>query len=99
MVDKLNLGLFVRLEAAEGRGDDVAEFLLGGQSLIEEEPGTLVWYAVRFGPSTFGIFDAFKDEDGRQAHLNGEVAKRLMENADMFAQPPSIEQVDLIASK
>ena len=99
MVDKLNVGLYVRLEAAEGRGDEVAELLRGGQAMVEEEPDTLVWYAVRYGPSTFGIFDAFEGDDGRNAHLNGAVAKGLAENADLFAQPPSIEQVDIIASK
>jgi quinol monooxygenase YgiN len=95
----VSVGLFVRLEAAEGRADDVAAFLQQGRELVEQEPGTTVWYALRFGPATFGIFDAFEGEDGRQAHLNGAVAKALGDNADLFATPPAIEQVDVIASK
>ena len=95
----VKVGLFVKLEAAEGRADDLAGFLEQGRSLVEQEPGTTVWYALRFGPSTFGIFDAFESEDGREAHLNGEVAKALGENADMFAAPPQIERVDVIAVK
>jgi quinol monooxygenase YgiN len=95
----VRVGLFVRLEAASGREEDLAGFLEQGRALVEEEPGTTVWYALRFGPSTFGIFDAFEDEDGRQAHLNGKVAQGLQQNADLFASPPAIEQVDVIASK
>ena len=95
----VKVGLYVRLEAAEGRADDLAAFLEQGRELVEQEPGTTVWYALRLGPSTFGIFDAFEDEAGRQAHLDGEVAKALGANADLFASPPSIEQVDVLASK
>jgi quinol monooxygenase YgiN len=95
----VRVGLFVRLEAASGREEDLASFLEQGRALVEEEPGTTVWYALRFGPSTFGIFDAFEDEDGRQAHLNGKVAQGLQQSADLFASPPTIEQVDVIASK
>jgi quinol monooxygenase YgiN len=95
----VQVGLFVRLEAASGRADDLAEFLTKARSLVDAEPGTTVWYALRFGPSTFGIFDAFEHEDGRTAHLNGQVAKGLGENADLFAEPPNIEQVDVLASK
>ena len=95
----VNVGLYVRLEAANGRADDLAAFLRSGLELVQQEPGTTVWYALRFGPDTFGIFDAFENEDGRQAHLNGAVAKALGDNADMFDKPPSIEQVDVLASK
>jgi quinol monooxygenase YgiN len=94
----VTVGLFVRLEAAPGREEDLADFLRGAESLVREEPETTVWYAIRFGPSTFGIFDAFEAESGREAHLNGKVAAGLGENADLFAQPPSIEQVDVLAS-
>jgi len=92
-------GLFVRLEAAEGRAEDLAGFLKQGREMVEQEPGTTVWYALRFGESTFGIFDGFEDEAGRDAHLNGEVAKALGDNPDLFASPPSIEKVDVLASK
>ena len=95
----VQVGLSVRLEAAAGKEYAVADFLKQGQALVEAEPGTIVWYAFQMGPSTFGIFDAFEDEDGRQAHLNGKVAQGLSDNADLFAEPPSIEQVDVLASK
>jgi quinol monooxygenase YgiN len=92
-------GLYVRLDAAEGREGDLEALLTQAQGLVEQEPGTTVWYALKFGPTTFGIFDAFEDEDGRQAHLNGAVAKALGDNADLFASQPTIEQVDVLASK
>jgi quinol monooxygenase YgiN len=92
-------GLYVRLEAADGREHDLEALLTGARELVEQEPGTTVWYALRFGPATFGIFDAFEDEDGRKAHLDGAVAKALGEHADLFATPPSIEPVDVIAVK
>jgi quinol monooxygenase YgiN len=95
----VKVGLYVRLEAAQGREDDLANLLQGARELVEQEPGTTVWYALRFGPSTFGIFDAFEGEDGREAHLNGAVAKALGENADLFAEQPQIEQVDVLAVK
>jgi quinol monooxygenase YgiN len=95
----VNVGLYVRLEAAPGREDDVAGFLRQGQALVEAEPGTIVWYALQLGPSTFAIFDAFEDDAGREAHLSGAIAQALGANADMFAEPPSIEQVDVLASK
>ena len=95
----VKLGLFVRLEVAAGKESALADFLAAGQALVEQEPGTTVWYAFQMGPSTFGIFDAFEDEDGRQAHLNGAVAQGLSDNADLFAEPPSIEQVDVLATK
>jgi len=95
----VKLGLYVRLEAAEGKEDEVADFLRQGQSLVEQEPGTTVWYAIQMGPSTFGIFDAFEDASGRDAHLNGAVAQGLNDNADLFAQSPEIHEVDVLASK
>ena len=91
--------MYVRLEAAAGKESALADFLKQGQALVEAEPGTIVWYAFQMGPSTFGIFDALEDEDGRQADLNGKVAQGLSNNADLFAEPPSIEQVDVLASK
>ena len=93
----VTVGLFVRLEAAAGREADLAEFLRSAEALVREEPGTTVWYALQFGPSTFGIFDAFEEDAGRQAHLDGQVAQGLAENADLFAHPPTIEQVDVLA--
>jgi quinol monooxygenase YgiN len=92
-------GLYVRLHAAEGREGELEQLLTNARELVEQEPGTTVWYALRFGPATFGIFDAFEDEDGRQAHLDGAVARALGEHADLFETPPSIETVDVIAAK
>jgi quinol monooxygenase YgiN len=96
----VKVALFVRLEAKPGKEQEVAEFLRGGLAIVQEEPATIAWYALQMGPSTFGIFDAFPDEAGRQAHLNGKVAAALMAKAgDLFSQPPSIEKVDLLAVK
>jgi quinol monooxygenase YgiN len=95
----VSVGLYVRLKAAQGREGDLANLLTSARELVEQEPGTTVWYALRFGPSTFGIFDAFEGEDGREAHLNGAVANALGENADLFAEQPNIEQVDVLAVK
>jgi quinol monooxygenase YgiN len=92
--------LFVRLEAKPGKEADVDKFLRGGLAIVEQEPATTAWFAVRFGPSTFGIFDAFPDEAGRQAHLSGRVAAALMANAsELLAKPPSIEKLDVLADK
>lgn len=96
----LKNGLFVRLEAKAGKEAAVEEFLNGGLDLVNDEPETIVWYALKFGDSTFGIFDAFEGESGRDAHLDGKVAAALMAKADeLFSAPPSIEKVDVLASK
>jgi quinol monooxygenase YgiN len=95
-----NVGLMVRLEAKEGQEEEVASFLESGRALVDEEPETPAWFAIRMGPRTFGIFDAFADDHGRDAHLNGRVAEALMGRADeLFAEPPSIEKVDVLADK
>jgi quinol monooxygenase YgiN len=96
----VTVALFVRLEAKPGKEAEVAEFLRGGLSVVEEEPATIAWFGIQLGPSTFGIFDAFPDDAGRQAHLAGRVAAALMAKAaDLFSQPPSIEMVDVLAAK
>jgi len=96
----VKVALFVRLEAKPGKEQEVADFLRGGLAIVQQEPATIHWYALQLGPSTFGIFDTFPDEAGRQAHLNGQVAAALMAKAgDLFSQPPSIEKVDLLAVK
>jgi len=93
-------GIWVPLEAKPGKEEDVVKFLEGGQALVEEEPGTTAWFAVRLSESKFAIFDVFVDESGRQAHLSGRVAEALGAQADdLFAQPPDIQQADVIASK
>ncbi|WOD15060.1 putative quinol monooxygenase [Paraburkholderia kirstenboschensis] len=96
----VNVALFVRLEAKPGREADVESFLRDGLPIVQEEPSTIAWFGLRLGPSTFGIFDAFPDEAGRQAHLSGRVAAALMAQApELFAQPPTIEKVDVLAAK
>jgi quinol monooxygenase YgiN len=96
----VTLGLVVTLEAKPGKEDEVAAFLLGGLSIVEGEPGTVTWYAIRHGKTTFGIFDTFGTEDGRQAHLSGDVAKALGEIAgDLLASPPDIRPVEVLAAK
>jgi quinol monooxygenase YgiN len=96
----VTVALLVRLEAKPGKEADVENFLKGGLPIVQEEPATTAWFAIRMGPSTFGIFDAFPDEAGRQAHLTGRVAAALMAQAsDLLAQPPTIEQVDVLAAK
>ena len=96
----IKVGLLVRLEAKPGKESAVSEFLHSGLALVQEEPDTTVWFAIRMGPSTFGIFDAFPNDDGRQAHLAGRVAEALMANAaELLAEPPTIEPVDVLAFK
>jgi quinol monooxygenase YgiN len=96
----VNVALFVRLEAKPGKEKEVESFLESGLAIVAEEPATTAWFAIRLGPSTFGIFDAFPDEAGRQAHLSGKVAAALMAKAaELFAEPPSIEKVDVLAAK
>ena len=100
MADRVHVGLLVRLEAKPGKEAEVASFLRGGLAIVEEEPATVSWFAIQFGPSTFGIFDVFPDEAGRQAHLSGRVAAALMAKApELLAQPPAIEKVDVLAAK
>jgi quinol monooxygenase YgiN len=96
----VTVGLLVRLEARSGKEDEFAALLRDGLSLVLEEPATPAWFAIRIGPTTFGIFDAFPDENGRQAHLAGRLAAALMGRAaELLAQPPSIERVDVLAAK
>ena len=96
----VKVALWVRLEAKQGKEAAVEQFLKGGLSIVEEEPATTAWFAIRMGPSTFGIFDAFPDESARDAHLSGRVAVALRERAgELLAKPPSIEKIDVLAAK
>jgi quinol monooxygenase YgiN len=96
----VKVGLFVRLEAKPGKESAVAEFLTSGLALAQQEPETTVWFALRLGPSTFGIFDAFPGDSGRKAHLNGPIAAALMAKAaDLLSAPPKIEPLDVLAAK
>ena len=99
-ITMVKVALFVRLEAKPGKETAVASFLESALPLANQEATTPVWFALRLGPSTFGIFDAFADEAGRSAHLAGPIAAALMANADeLLAQPPQIDQVDVLAAK
>src|ERR1700730_9154408 len=94
------VGLLVRLEAKSGRESEVEEFLRGGLALVEAEPATTVWFGIRLGEDHLRIFDAFPAEPGRTAHLTGRVAAALGEKAsELFAKPPTIERVDVLAAK
>jgi quinol monooxygenase YgiN len=96
----VKVGLFARLQAKPGKESEVAKLLTSALRLAQEERETEVWYALQFGPSTFGIFDAFAGESGREAHLNGRIAAALMDKApELLAEPPRIEKVDLLAAK
>lgn len=95
----ISQGLLVRLEAAPGKDAEVEALLRGTVAMLRDEPGTTAWYAVRFGRSEYGVFDAFHDEADRQAHLHGRVAKSLMDSQSLFVAPPSIEKVRVLASK
>ena len=96
----VSLGLFVRLEAKPGKEREVAAFLKQGLEMANHEATTELWFALRLGPSTFAIFDAFADEDGRQTHLNGPIAKALFAHApDLLAAEPSIEKTEVLGAK
>jgi quinol monooxygenase YgiN len=92
--------LLVRLEAKPGKEKELAQFLQAGLGMAQQEGTTPVWFALQLSPSTFGIFDAFFDEAGRQAHLNGPIAQALGANASkLLAQAPSIEHIDVLGAK
>ncbi len=94
------LALWVYLEAKPGKEQDLEEFLKSALPLAQAEAGTTTWYALKIGPSQFGIFDTFTESAGREAHLNGPIAKALMEKAEeLLARPPEIDQVDILAAK
>src|SRR5471030_779466 len=96
----VTVGLLVRLEAKAGKEDEVAALLSGALPLAQQEPATTTWFALRLGPSTFGIFDAFPDDGGRQAHLTGPIAAALMAKAsELLSAAPTIEKVDVLAAK
>jgi quinol monooxygenase YgiN len=94
------LALLARLEAKPGKEQEVADFIKSALPLAQQETQTIRWYALQIGPSTFGIFDTFETEDGRKAHLGGQIAAALMAKApELLAAAPVIEQVELLAVK
>ena len=96
----LTLGLYARLEAKPGKEQEVAAFLEQGLQLAKRETTTPLWFALRLGPTTFAIFDAFLDEAGRQQHLNGPIANALMTHApNLLATVPVIERMEVLGAK
>src|SRR5262245_20126172 len=96
----VTMSLFVRLKAKPGKEEAVAAFLSEGLKMARQEATTPVWFALKLDRSTFAIFDAFADEHGRQAHLNGPIAKALMAQAsELFSEPPAIERVEVLGAK
>jgi quinol monooxygenase YgiN len=96
----MKLALFARLEAKPGKENEVADFLRQGLVLANQEATTLLWFALRLGPTTFAIFDAFGDEDGRQRHLKGPIAQALIAQAPtLLAAPPVIEPLEVLGAK
>ena len=92
--------LFVRLDVKTGKESEVEDFLRSGLPVVQNEPGTMTWYAIKMGSSEYAIFDTFENDEGRKAHLTGQLAKLLMEKTnEFFTGPPCIEQVDVIAVK
>jgi quinol monooxygenase YgiN len=94
--------LYVPLEAKPGKEKEVADFLRSALPLVNTEAGTISWFAIQMGPSSFAIFDTFDTEAGRDAHLQGAVAAALMEKVkagDTFAKPPEIHKLDILACK
>ena len=96
----VRLGLYLRVEARPGKEQELEAFLKSALPLAVDEPTTVAWFAVKFGPSTFAIFDVFNDEAGRNAHLTGRIAAALMAKAgELLAAPPNIEKHDVLAAK
>jgi quinol monooxygenase YgiN len=100
MKNEVRVGILATLKAKPGKESDVEQFLKSALPLANQEQQTTVWYALRLGPSTFGIFDAFADDTGRDAHLSGPIAAALMSKwKDLLAEPPKIEKIDVLAAK
>jgi quinol monooxygenase YgiN len=94
------LSIWVQMEAKPGKEKEVEEFLKSAQPLAVKEKGTLTWYAIKLGPGKYGIFDTFADEKGREAHLNGDIAKALFAKAkDLFAKAPEVNKPEILAAK
>ncbi|HBD7060333.1 TPA: antibiotic biosynthesis monooxygenase [Legionella pneumophila] len=94
------VGLLVRLEAKHGKEQEVEDFLRSGLPIVQNEPETITWYAIRIAESSFGIFDTFPNDAARNTHLSGQLAAALMSKAEeLLATPPSIEKIEVIAAK
>jgi quinol monooxygenase YgiN len=94
------VSIWAQLEAKPGKEKELEEFLKSAQPLAQREPGTISWYAIKMGPGKYGIFDTFADDNGRNAHLNGEIAKALFAKAgELLAKAPEIAKPEILAVK
>jgi quinol monooxygenase YgiN len=92
--------LYVQLEAKPGKEQEVASFLSSARTMVGDEPETTAWFAIKMGPRTFGIFDAFANERGREAHLQGKLATQIRAKApELFAKMPEMQRVEVLADK
>lgn len=91
--------LLVRLEALPGKESELSEFLKAARAIVMDEPGTVSWFALQFGPSSFGVFDVFPDDEARDAHLAGGVGQALGPNTGVLFSEPQIEKIDIVADK
>jgi len=100
MIMMEKLAILARLEAKPGKEEEVRNFITSALALAQSEPSTIRWYALQIGTSTFGIFDTFGNEEGRNTHLSGPIAQALLARAgELLSQPPQIERVSLLAVK
>lgn len=95
----LTKALLVRLEALPGKEAELADFLVGARSIVMDEPGTIAWFAIKLGPTTFGVFDVFPDDAARDAHLAGGVGQALGPNTGVLFSTPQVEKIDILAYK
>lgn len=95
----LTKALLVRLEALPGKEVELADFLTAARTIVLEEPGTIAWFAIQFGPSSFGVYDVFPDDEARDAHLAGGVGQALGPNTGVLFNEPQIEMIDILADK
>jgi len=96
----VTVGLLATLKAKRGREDELADFLRSALPLAQAEPDTTAWFAIQLDDATFGIFDVFPSQEGRQAHLDGPIAAALMSKADeLLSAPPDIKPIDVLADK
>lgn len=99
-MNNINSGLFVKLNAKSGMETELSDFLKGALSLAKAESGTQHWFAVQFDERTYGVFDTFSNDEDRNLHLNGPIAKALLANAEkLLSEMPRIERIDIIAAK
>lgn len=95
----LTKALLVRLEALPGKESELSDFLENARAIVMDEPGTVAWFAIQFGPSTFGVYDVFPDDEARDAHLAGGVGQALGPNTGVLFSEPQIEKIDILAEK